>query len=126
MNSQTAFGVTVAGEWSNGKRILKYHIMILLQFLQFPTVPYSGYNDCGLFLKGPQTTSTSYGGNCSIWQDSSTWNQTVKDGVQEFSLATMDALQDWFFWTWKVRIFHFVCCQFSLLSLTMKHFFHYF
>ncbi|KAJ7877774.1 glycoside hydrolase family 5 protein [Mycena leptocephala] len=34
--------------------------------------------------------------------DSSTWNATVIAGVKEFALASMDALQDWFFWTWKI------------------------
>ncbi|KII95444.1 glycoside hydrolase family 5 protein [Plicaturopsis crispa FD-325 SS-3] len=75
--SKAAFGVTVAGEFSNG------------------------YNDCGLFLKGVQGT-TSYGGDCSFWQDASQWNSTVKAGVQNFALASMDALQDFFFWTWKI------------------------
>ncbi|KAJ7773286.1 glycoside hydrolase family 5 protein [Mycena metata] len=75
--SRTAFGVTVAGEFSNG------------------------YNDCGLYLNGVNGTA-SYGGDCSLWQDSSTWNDTVKAGVQQFTLASMDAMQDWFFWTWKI------------------------
>jgi hypothetical protein len=70
--------VTVAGEFSNG------------------------YNDCGLYLTGVNG-SHSYGGDCALWQDSSTWNATVIAGVKEFALASMDALQDWFFWTWKVR-----------------------
>ncbi|KAJ7481290.1 glycoside hydrolase family 5 protein [Mycena galericulata] len=74
---RSAFGVTVAGEFSNG------------------------YNDCGLFLTGVNGTQ-SYGGDCSLWMDSSTWNATVKAGVMEFALASMDAMQDWFFWTWKV------------------------
>ncbi|KAJ7478039.1 glycoside hydrolase family 5 protein [Mycena galericulata] len=75
--SRSAFGVTVAGEFSNG------------------------YNDCGLFLTGVNGTQ-SYGGDCSLWMDSSTWNATVKAGVKEFALASMDAMQDWFFWTWKI------------------------
>ncbi|KAJ7355225.1 glycoside hydrolase [Mycena albidolilacea] len=76
-NSRSQFGVTVAGEWSNG------------------------YNDCGLYLNGVNG-SHSYGGDCSLWEDSSTWNATVKAGVQQFALASMDALGDWFFWTWKI------------------------
>ncbi|KAJ7142765.1 glycoside hydrolase family 5 protein [Mycena epipterygia] len=75
--SRSAFGVTVAGEFSNG------------------------YNDCGLYLTGVNGTQ-SYGGDCSIWEDSSTWNASVKAGLLEFSLASMDATQDWFFWTWKI------------------------
>ncbi|KAF7366076.1 Glycoside hydrolase family 5 protein [Mycena venus] len=76
-NSRSQFGVTVAGEFSNG------------------------YNDCGLYLTGVNGTQ-SYGGACSLWEDSSTWNATVIAGVREFALASMDALGDWFFWTWKI------------------------
>ncbi|KAF8623392.1 hypothetical protein AX17_007430 [Amanita inopinata Kibby_2008] len=79
-HSRTGFGVTVAGEFSNG------------------------YNDCGLFLKGVQGTMgvTSYGGDCSYWEDASQWNETIKAGVQRFAMASMDALGDYFFWTWKI------------------------
>ncbi|KAF5381908.1 hypothetical protein D9757_007571 [Collybiopsis confluens] len=76
-SSRSTFGVTVAGEFS------------------------AGYNDCGLFLKGVPGSST-YGGNCDLWQDASTWNATVKAGVKAFALASMDAMQNWFFWTWKI------------------------
>ncbi|KAJ7066845.1 glycoside hydrolase family 5 protein [Mycena belliarum] len=76
-NSRSNFGVTVAGEWSNG------------------------YNDCGLFLDGVGGTP-HYGGDCSFWEDSSQWNASVKAGVAQFSLASMDAMGDWFFWTWKI------------------------
>jgi hypothetical protein len=76
--SQTAFGVTVGGEFSNG------------------------YNDCGLFLRGTYNYTPSYG-DCSMWDDYTTWNQTIRDGLHNFALASMDALQDYFFWTWKVR-----------------------
>ncbi|KAJ6528915.1 glycoside hydrolase superfamily [Mycena capillaripes] len=75
--SRSQFGVTVAGEFSNG------------------------FNDCGLYLTGVNG-SQSYGGDCSLWMDASTWNSTVIAGVREFALASMDALQDWFFWTWKI------------------------
>ncbi|KAK7030955.1 hypothetical protein VNI00_013902 [Paramarasmius palmivorus] len=75
--SRTGFGVTIAGEFSNG------------------------YNDCGLFLKGVPGSHT-YGGDCSIFQDSSNWNQTLKDGIKAFALASMDATHDFFFWTWKI------------------------
>ncbi|KAJ7624666.1 glycoside hydrolase family 5 protein [Roridomyces roridus] len=75
--SRTAFGVTIAGEFSNG------------------------YNDCGLFLNGISATAR-YGGDCSVWQDSTNWNVTVKAGLMQFALASMDAMQDWFFWTWKI------------------------
>ncbi|KAG5641224.1 hypothetical protein DXG03_005699 [Asterophora parasitica] len=78
-NSRSNFGVTVAGEWSNG------------------------YNDCGLFLKGvPGTSSVTYGGNCSDWQDSTNWSDATKAGLLQFALASMDALGDFYFWTWKI------------------------
>ncbi|KAJ6473490.1 glycoside hydrolase [Mycena vulgaris] len=75
--SRSAFGVTVAGEFSNG------------------------YNDCGLYLTGVGGKQ-SYGGSCAEWEDSATWNATMKAGVLQFALASMDATQDWFFWTWKI------------------------
>ena len=77
--SQTAFGVTIAGEFSDG------------------------YNDCGLYLMGVGNTG-SYGESCSLFLDSSQWNATMKAGFYEFTLASMDALQNWFFWTWKVGL----------------------
>lgn len=61
----------------------------------------NGYNDCGLYLNGVNG-STSYGGDCALWEDSSTWNTSTKAGVTQFALAQMDTLGDWFFWTWKV------------------------
>ncbi|KIY52042.1 glycoside hydrolase family 5 protein [Fistulina hepatica ATCC 64428] len=76
-DSRSDFGVTIAGEFS------------------------TGYNDCGLFLRGVGSTTT-YGGNCSFWEDATQWNASVKAGLMEFARAEMDALGDWFFWTWKV------------------------
>lgn len=75
--SQVAFGVTIAGEFS------------------------VGYNDCGLYLTGVGNTD-SYGQSCALFLDASQWNDTMKAGLQEFALASMDALQNWFFWTWKI------------------------
>ncbi|KAJ7212469.1 glycoside hydrolase superfamily [Mycena haematopus] len=75
-NSRAQFGVTIAGEFSNG------------------------YNNCGLYLNGVNGTE-SYG-DCTLWQDSSNWNASVIAGVNAFALASMDALGDWFFWTWKI------------------------
>ncbi|KAG6849606.1 hypothetical protein H0H93_006963 [Arthromyces matolae] len=77
--SRSAFGVTVAGEFS------------------------SSFNDCGLFLRGvPGTAGVTYGGSCSDWQDSSNWSAGTKAGLLQFTMASMDALGDWFFWTWKI------------------------
>lgn len=78
--SQTAFGVTIGGEFSNA------------------------INDCGLFVKAAGLPVT-YGGDCSYWEDATLWNATTKAGVQAWAMANMDALQNWFFWTWKVTYF---------------------
>ncbi|KAF9558121.1 glycoside hydrolase [Agrocybe pediades] len=75
--SREAFGVTFAGEWSNG------------------------FNDCGLFLKGIPGSHT-YGGNCDDWQDSTNWTPGTKAGLLAFATAQMDTFRDWFFWTWKI------------------------
>jgi len=75
--SKTAFGVTIAGEFSNG------------------------FNDCGLFLKGTFSYTPSYG-DCTAWNDWASWDQPTRDGVENFALASMDALGDFFFWTWKI------------------------
>ena len=80
--SRSAFGVTIAGEWSNG------------------------FNDCGLFLIGVGI-SPSYAGSCSDWQDSSNWTAGTKAGLMAFASASMDTLGDWFFWTWKVSTGYF-------------------
>ena len=63
----------------------------------------SGYNPCGLFLLGVGNNDTTTG-DCELFTDSSTWNATVKQGVLDFTLASMDALQNWWFWTWKVSL----------------------
>jgi hypothetical protein len=39
----------------------------------------------------------------------------MKAGLYEFTLASMDALQNWFFWTWKVGFFGFVLVLRTLL-----------
>ena len=61
----------------------------------------NSFNDCGLYLRG--VNGTAIFGDCDPWQDSSTWTAGTKAGIQAFSEASMDALRDWFFWTWKVR-----------------------
>jgi len=76
-NSQTAFGVTISGEFS------------------------SSYTECGLFLAGV-TDNTTVQGDCVQFIHWQNWNQTFKDGIRVFTQAEMDSLQNWFFWTWKV------------------------
>ncbi|KAF9479381.1 ectomycorrhiza-upregulated exo-beta-1,3-glucanase GH5 [Pholiota conissans] len=75
--SRSNFGVTFAGEFSNG------------------------FNDCGLFVRGVGGQPV-FGGDCSTWTDSTNWTPSIKAGVQAFAMASMDALGDWFFWTWKI------------------------
>jgi hypothetical protein len=75
--SRTAFGVTIAGEWS------------------------VALNDCGLFMKGVNLPP-SFAGGCAQWEDSSAWTDGTKAGLMRVAMASMDALRDWFFWTWKV------------------------
>ena len=77
--TQSTFGVITAGEWS------------------------VAVNDCGLFVVGVGAP-TNYGGagGCDRWNNWETWDQATKDGLKQFALSTMDALQNWFFWTWKI------------------------
>ncbi|KAF5374698.1 hypothetical protein D9615_008928 [Tricholomella constricta] len=76
--SRSNFGVTVAGEFSNG------------------------FNDCGLYLKGIPGRGVTYGGDCADWEDSSNWSAATKAGLLKFAQASMDALGDFYFWTWKI------------------------
>jgi glucan 1,3-beta-glucosidase len=75
--SQTNFGVTVSGEFS------------------------SSYTECGLFLSQTNDATTTQGA-CAEYIQWQNWNQTFKQGIRDFTEAEMDALQNWWFWTWKV------------------------
>lgn len=93
--SRSSFGISFAGEWS------------------------STWNDCGLFLNGIGLRAT-YGGDCEQWQDSTNWNASTKAGILQLGMATMDALDSWFFWTWKVWVHHiFTFCD-TLLTLMLS------
>ncbi|TFY76332.1 hypothetical protein EWM64_g7678, partial [Hericium alpestre] len=74
--SRSTFGVTVGGEFSNG------------------------YNDCGLFVNGV-SNSHNYPGDCTVFTDWQNWNSTFKEGLKNYATASMDAIGDWYFWTWK-------------------------
>ncbi|KAI0633647.1 glycoside hydrolase [Trametes polyzona] len=76
-NSRKDFGITVAGEFSNA------------------------INDCGLWVVGVNVQA-HYGDDCGYWQDASQWSDANKQGLLNFALASMDALGDFFFWTWKI------------------------
>ncbi|KAI5900779.1 glycoside hydrolase family 5 protein [Schizophyllum commune H4-8] len=74
--SQRNFGVTISGEMA------------------------ASPNDCGLFLRGAGSNSTN--SQCPYYDDWQNYNDTMKEGIQNFALASFDALQNWFFWTWKI------------------------
>ncbi|KAF7441072.1 hypothetical protein PC9H_001421 [Pleurotus ostreatus] len=88
MNSSLAqFGVTTAGEFSNA------------------------VTDCGLYLNGVNL-GTRYEGNypgapnrvgsCTEWTDWTKYTPKMRADIKQFALASMDALQNYFFWTWKI------------------------
>ncbi|EIW63161.1 glycoside hydrolase [Trametes versicolor FP-101664 SS1] len=78
MNTSRAnFGISVAGEFSNA------------------------INDCGLWVIGIGV-KPNYGPDCGYWADASQWSDANKQGLLNFALASMDALGDFFFWTWKI------------------------
>ncbi|WWC91478.1 uncharacterized protein L201_006424 [Kwoniella dendrophila CBS 6074] len=79
-DSMTNFGLTVGGEWSNA------------------------INDCGLWLNGVGSTPkySVAGNNCDQYDEWMNWSADFKQGVMSYAMANMDALQNWFFWTWKI------------------------
>ncbi|KAG7085336.1 hypothetical protein E1B28_002902 [Marasmius oreades] len=87
--SQGVFGLNNAGEWS------------------------LGINDCGLFLNGVDEGVRYEGryvpdpsfkrvGSCDQWTDYESYTDATKKEILSFVLANMDALQNYFFWTWKI------------------------
>ena len=88
-DSMTDFGMTSAGEFSNA------------------------VTDCGLWLNNVNEGTRYEGtysvdgpwpsqGSCTEWTDWQNWDQQTKDATMTFAMASMDALQNWFFWTWKI------------------------
>jgi len=86
--SMGAFGLTAAGEFSNA------------------------VTDCGLWVNGVGL-GTRYEGNytaapsprmgsCETWTDWQAYSSQTKNQIKVFAEASMDALQNWFFWTWKI------------------------
>jgi len=43
-----------------------------------------------------------YAGGCAQWDNWQSWDQTTKDNLKAFVETSMDSLQNWFFWTWKI------------------------
>uniref|UniRef100_A0A0W0FBP2 glucan 1,3-beta-glucosidase n=1 Tax=Moniliophthora roreri TaxID=221103 RepID=A0A0W0FBP2_MONRR len=86
--SMADFGLTTAGEFSNA------------------------INDCGLWLNGVGLGTRYDGswtpnplpkvGDCSKWLDYTKFDGATKQELMQFAMASMDALQNFFFWTWKI------------------------
>jgi glucan 1,3-beta-glucosidase len=80
-DTQKSFGVVIGGEWSLAT------------------------NNCGKWLNGVDSTpsyETSGQGSCKEHEEWFNWDQEYKDGLNSYCQANMDALQNWFFWTWKI------------------------
>jgi glucan 1,3-beta-glucosidase len=95
-NSMKNFGLTAAGEfrYAVDRRIVLGWIADALDS--------NAINDCGLYMNavnvGTRYEGTFPGfskviGNCSTWTNWDTWDQTTKDGLKQFMMASMDALQ---------------------------------
>ncbi|KAJ4481901.1 glycoside hydrolase family 5 protein [Lentinula aciculospora] len=74
--SSKAFGVTLGGEFS------------------------TAINDCGLWLNGIGPGSSNP--ECPTWDDWVAYNTSTIASLKQITLASMDALQNFFFWTWKI------------------------
>lgn len=63
-------------------------------------------NDCGLWVNsvgGDINYENSFGaGSCAEWNNWDTWTDARKAGLKTFTSASMDSLQNWFFWTWRI------------------------
>jgi glucan 1,3-beta-glucosidase len=80
-DTQKSFGVTIGGEWSLAT------------------------NNCGKWLNGVDSVpsyETQGQGSCKQHEEWFNWDQEYKDGLNSYCQANMDALQNWFFWTWKI------------------------
>ncbi|RXW23184.1 hypothetical protein EST38_g2666 [Candolleomyces aberdarensis] len=77
--SRSSFGITVAGAFS------------------------PAFLDCGLFVNGVGDV-VRYKGDCSFWENSTGWGLALKASLTQLVLAQMDALGDYFFFTWKVGV----------------------
>ncbi|TXT13576.1 hypothetical protein VHUM_00943 [Vanrija humicola] len=77
-DTQTEWGIVLGGEWS------------------------IAWNDCGKWLNGVASPPT-YGANaCVRYDEWMNYNETFKADLMNMAMATMDSLQNWFFWTWKI------------------------
>ncbi|TFL03517.1 glycoside hydrolase superfamily [Pterulicium gracile] len=82
------FGLIVAGEFSNA------------------------ITDCGLYLNGVGDGTRYEGdyihgtwprrGSCEEFTDYARWDAQTRDDIMQFALHSMDALGNYFFWTWRI------------------------
>jgi len=72
--SSQVFGVTVGGEFS------------------------AAINNCGLWLNGIGGDTTG----CDVWNNWQSYTPDTVAGLSKVVLSSMDALQNFFFWTWKI------------------------
>ncbi|PAV23602.1 glycoside hydrolase family 5 [Pyrrhoderma noxium] len=85
--SMSNFGLTGGGEFSNA------------------------INDCGWYVNGVNLGTRYEGtytgdwptiGSCDSWLDWESWDDDTKQNYKNYALSSMDALQNYFFWTWKI------------------------
>lgn len=92
-NAHSSYGVTFAGEFS-------------LAINDCGTV--NGVNDGtryeGTYVdKSGNRPETGFGvGACDRFNNWQSWDDTFKSQIKGFGLSSMDALQNYFFWTWKI------------------------
>lgn len=80
-DTQASNGVVIGGEWS------------------------LAINNCGKWLNGVDSTpsyETTGQGNCTRFEEWFNWDDEMKSGLNQYCQSSMDALQNWFFWTWKI------------------------
>jgi hypothetical protein len=87
--SMSGFGLTQAGEFSNAVTDCGLWVNGVNQGIRYE----------GTYVADPSFKSV---GSCDSWTNWQAYDQATKDAIKNFALASMDALQNWFFWTWKV------------------------
>lgn len=86
--TSVSFGANNAGEWS------------------------AAVNDCGQWVNGVdqgqrfdgtfQGYSGRATGSCDYWNDYTKWDAETKAGIETWVRSSMDAFQNFFFWTWRI------------------------
>ncbi|EJD38715.1 glycoside hydrolase family 5 protein [Auricularia subglabra TFB-10046 SS5] len=61
-----------------------------------------GYNDCGMFVNGG-LHDVQHTTNCAeLWDNWEAYTPETKDKLRNFALSSMEAMRNFFFWTWKI------------------------